>query len=328
MPRYFLDLPGESEPRPWDPHQGPHPERADTRYFGTAFVVMEPLLRDPGLDVYLTWDWRRLPAYGERVVAVLLGDEVGRIPPYVDRVRAVFKCYGTRPTRTTGGLAQYAIRWLRWLPTGATYALLRARGRPTAPVVTIPLGTYNQVDLPVVPIEQRPVDLFFAGSVEHGPGLRHRLRSPKARTRRAMLQAVERLQATRPELRADMRVTPSFDASVARSAAENSQGLMDAKVCLAPRGTSVETWRLFEGLRAGCVVIGDRLPPHPFYAGAPVLQLDRWDQLERMLEPVLDGSGELQRMHLESLAWWRDHCSEQALGRFLAQRLNELSQAR
>jgi hypothetical protein len=326
MPRYFLDLPGESSPRPWDPHQGPHPERADTRYFGAAFVVMEPLLAEPDLDVYLTWDWRRLPAYGDRVVAVLLGDEVGRLPRYADRVRAVFKCYGTHPLRGAGGLAQYGIRWLRWLPSGAGYALMRARGRDPAPVVTIPLGTYNQVDLPLVPIEQRPVDLFFAGSVEHGPGLRHRLASPKARTRREMLNAVERLRGSRPGVRADIRVTPSFDASVAGSAEENSRGLMDAKVCLAPRGTSVETWRLFEGLRAGCVVIGDRLPPHPFYTGAPVLQLDRWSQLDVVLDPLLDGSGELGRLHRASLAWWQEHCSEQALGRFMAKRLNELDQ--
>ncbi len=39
-PRYFLDLPEEPAPIPWDVDAGPRPERADTRYFGGAFREM------------------------------------------------------------------------------------------------------------------------------------------------------------------------------------------------------------------------------------------------------------------------------------------------
>ena len=43
-----------------------------------AFTAMEPHLRERrDVDVHLTWDVDRLPAYGERVVAVVLGDESG-----------------------------------------------------------------------------------------------------------------------------------------------------------------------------------------------------------------------------------------------------------
>jgi hypothetical protein len=336
MPRYFLDLPEEEIPRPWDPHSGPHPKRPDTRYFGAVFLAMEPLLSQPELDIYLTWDWERLPAYGDRVVAVLLGDEVGHIPRYAGRVRAIFKCYGTRPALGVGpmrdpslaglaSLAQYAVHWLRWLPSGVAYARLRKRGsrRPTTPpvVATIPLGTYNQLDLPVVPIEERPSDLFFAGSVEHTRSLRSRL-DPKALTRRDMLAAVQRLAAQRPDLRADLRLTPDFKASVTAGPGDLSRGLMDSKVCLAPRGMSAETFRFFEGLRAGCVVVSGHLPPHPFYAGAPVVLLDRWSELDRALPPLLDRPDELTRLHAEALAWWRDRCSEEAVGRFMAERLD------
>jgi hypothetical protein len=297
---------------------------------------MEPLLSEPELDVYLTWDWERLPAYGDRVVAVLLGDEVGRIPRYAGRVRAVFKCYGTHPVLGVGpvrdpsftglaNLAQYTVRWLRWLPSGMAHARLLARGRAGGwarpAVTTIPLGTYNQLDLPVVPIEERSTDLFFAGSVEHKASLRHRL-GPKTLTRRDMLAAVQRLAAQRPGLRLDLRLTPDFGTSAAAAPGDLSRGLMNSKVCLAPRGTSVETFRLFEGLRAGCVVVGGRLPPHPFYAKAPVIQLDRWSELDRALLGVLDQPAELRRLHAAALAWWRDRCSEEAVGRFLAERLN------
>jgi hypothetical protein len=340
MPRYFLDLPEDESPRPWDPRSGSRPERADTRYFAAVFREMERTLSFREIDVYLTWDVDRLPAYGGRVVAVVLGDEAGRIPRYVGRVRTVFKAYGTRPTlgarpfrdlRLTRvlELGQYTVRWLRWAPGGAAYARLmigrRLRRRPLPPsVTTIPVGTFNQLRLPVVPIEDRPTDLFFAGSVEHGSSLRARVGSPKARARREMLAAVERLRRQRPSLRIDLRLTPGFGASAAAPSAAYSAGLMDAKICLAPRGTSLETFRVLEGLRYGCVVVAERLPPHWFYADGPILQLDRWSDLIDVIGPVLDDPVELRHHHHRALSWWSQRCSEEAVGRFLAERLNML----
>jgi hypothetical protein len=301
---------------------------------------MEPLLRSPEIDVYLTWDTERLPSYGERVVAVVLGDESCLIPRYVGRVRAVFKSYGLRPALGTRPpaemsitglleLAQGAVRWMRWLPGGAAHARLRLarrlRGRPLPPhPAVIPVGTYNQLDLPPVPMDARPTDVFFAGSVEHGTSPRQRLGSPKTRARREMLAAVESLGRARPGLRADIRVTAGFVASEEAGPEEYSRALMDSRVCLAPRGNSIETFRVLEGLRYGCVVVGERLPPHWFYAGSPVLQLRRWSDLGEAVGPILADPGELERLHARSLAWWRGQCSERALGRFMAERLNLL----
>ncbi len=38
MPRYFLVLPEEGTPRPWDLTGEPISERADTRYFGEVLA--------------------------------------------------------------------------------------------------------------------------------------------------------------------------------------------------------------------------------------------------------------------------------------------------
>jgi hypothetical protein len=334
VPRYFLDLPEDAAPRRWDPHAGPRPERADTRYFGATFVAMERALRDGDIDVVLTWDVRRLPLEGDRVVAVVLGDEAGTIPRYAGRVRAVFKAYGTRPALGAGplrdrsltglaDLAQYGVRWLRWLPGGAAHAGRRLRREPAGHVVTIPLGTFNQLELPVVGMGERGTDIVFAGSVERGGSLRHRL-APKTRARREMLEAAGELARRRPALRLDLRLTEGFGASEASSPPAYSRALMDARVCLAPRGTSVETFRVLEGLRAGCLVVAERLPPHPFYAGAPLLQLDRWRELPERLEPILDDDAELDRRHHAARRWWRERCSEEAVGRMMAEQLNHL----
>jgi hypothetical protein len=142
-----------------------------------------------------------------------------------------------------------------------------------------------------------------------------------------MLAATRRLSGELPGLRVDMRVTRGFEASAAASPEAYSRALMDARVCLAPRGTSVETFRVLEGLRAGCVVIAETLPRHWFYEGAPVLRIDRWEHLGRVLMPILGDPATMTRMHEQALAWWRGYCSEEAVGRFMAERLNALTAA-
>ena len=272
-------------------------------------------------------------------MAVVLGDESGQIPRYVDRVRAVFKSYGLRPQpagraprrrsahrRAGAGAALGPLAALATRRGGAgAHAPGAAPGGRALPpdVALIPVGTYNQLDLPIVPMSDRSTDVFFAGSVEHDATVRARIGSPKARSRREMVAAVESLAARRPGLRTDVRLTSGFTASEA-AAAGYSQGLMDSRICLAPRGNSAETFRVLEGLRYGCVVVGERLPRFWFYEGSPVLQLRSWGELERVVAPILDDPGEMARLHAESLAWWRDRCSEQAVGRFLAERLNRL----
>ena len=334
-----MDLPELRVPVQWDPHAGARPERADTRYFGLAFQEMERHLDDGELDVYLTWNPDRLPAYGPRVVAVLLSDDGGRVPRYTSRVRAVFKSYGTTPTLGRGPLRDpsvtglmelvlFAVRWMRWLPGGAAHARMllgrRLRRRPAPPAVaTIPLGTFNQLDLAPIPIEERPTDVFFAGSVEHERS-RWQSLSPKTRSRDAMLRAVRRIASDRPHQKIDLRVTSGFEDSEASSPDAYSRGLMEARVCLAPRGSSIETFRVLEGLRAGCVVVGERLPRHWFYDGSPVVSLDRWGELDSTLSRLLDDPAELRRLHRASLAWWRERCSEEVVGTFMANRLNQL----
>jgi hypothetical protein len=55
-----------------------------------------------------------------------------------------------------------------------------------------------------------------------------------------------------------------------------------------------------------------------------MLQIDSWSQLGDVVEPLLDDPAELARLHGASLAWWRERCSEEALGRLMAERLNRL----
>ena len=94
--------------------------------------------------------------------------------------------------------------------------------------------------------------------------------------------------------------------------------LAQSCLCVVPRGNSPETFRFFEALRAGCIVVCEALPGHWFYKGAPVITLDRWSDLSRVVPSLVGDPQELERLQLASLRWWRERCSEEAVGRYMA----------
>jgi hypothetical protein len=83
-----------------------------------------------------------------------------------------------------------------------------------------------------------------------------------------------------------------------------------------------ETFRLYEGLRAGCLVITNRLPDEPFLRGAPVIQVDHWKELPGLLRKYARGIDALEHYRRASLEWWQNHCHEKVIGPQFAHFLN------
>ncbi|ACY48034.1 hypothetical protein [Rhodothermus marinus] len=325
-------------------------------YLHRVLQVVESELEGAGLTFFVTWKLDVLPEYGDHVVAIVMGDEWSQIPAYVDRVLVTFKCYGiyprlgVRPLRRPSYLNTLVfLRHLRvlvhWFPGAVRHAgrylKRRLQGGAMPPVYDLPLGYGNQLPLPVQPIETRPIDLFFAGSVEQGFPKRlwspHRwLPSPKRVSRERMLRTLEVLQRRFPELRIFVHTNARFvlnaleygltEPGEVLDTEAYSQMLMDSKICLAPRGTSADTFRLFEGLRYGCVVITERLPARWFYRNAPVVQIDDWRELHRLVPELLGDARRLQELSQAALHWWRTVASEEAIGRWMAERIRKRRQ--
>ena len=336
--RYFICLGGDTPAIPWHLEEEAQLVRFDCVYFGRVFRAMERHLDTAArLTVYLTWDLRELPSYGDDVVAVVLGDEDSRIPEYSDRVRAVFKCYGTRPFMGSNPLRdrtwlsvlvllQGVRRHVRHLPDDARAVRRRLGGRRIPPVVHIPLGYYNQLDLPMTPFRERATSVFFAGSIERRVrsrlSPRHWIRMPKPVAREQMLDGLAAFRQRHPSEPVRVRLTPTFSAAKREDAELYSRELMDSRICLVPRGAAAETFRFFEALRYGCVVVCERQPATPFYAGSPAVVIDRWSELPDVLERLLDDPAGLVARHERSLEWWRERCSEAAVGALLAARID------
>jgi hypothetical protein len=320
-------------------------------YLHRLLQVVEAQLEGAGLVFFVTWKLDKLPEYGDHVVAIVMGDEWSQIPDYVDRVLVTFKCYGIYPQLAVRLLRRPSylntlvfLRYLRvlvhWLPGALRYAgrymRNRLRGQQMPPIYDMPLGYGNQQDLPIQPIETRPIDVFFAGSIEQGFPKRlwspHRwLPGPKRVSRMYMLRVLEDMQSRMPELKVWVHTNTRFVLNALEYGLTQpgevldteaySQTLMHSKICLAPRGTSADTFRLFEGLRYGCIVITERLPKRWFYRNAPVLQVDDWHELQVLIPQLLQNPYHMQQLSEAALHWWQTVGSEEAVGQWMAQKI-------
>ena len=96
---------------------------------------------------------------------------------------------------------------------------------------------------------------------------------------------------------------------------------MDTKICLVPRGSSLETFGLFEAVRYGCIAICEKLPRRWYYEGLPAIRIERWNQLEGIVDDLLGNPERLEPLHQEALRYWQTACSEEVLGRYMTARL-------
>ncbi|MDJ0590686.1 MAG: hypothetical protein QNJ72_11915 [Pleurocapsa sp. MO_226.B13] len=342
---YYICLKGSNNPIYWDLSDSESKIDIDCSltYFSKVFEAMEKSLQVKGLVFYLTWEnLDRLPSYGDKVVAILLGDEWCRIPKYSHQVRAVFKCYGIRPTLGCNPLSKpsylnlmtlvnFIKLWIVGLPGQLSYTLKNLRNRGAnatkiAPIYDIPLGYYQQLDLPLKAIEDRLYDVSFAGSIEHKLysiwSWKYWFKSPKIISRKEMLCAIDLIRKNNPEIKFDLTVTSDFNAARSADKRSYSAKMMDTKISLVPRGTSLETYRFFEAIRYGCIVVTEALPSRWFYDRSPAIQITDWKELGDLIDKLVNNQQLMKKKHQESLDWWKTKCSEVAVGNYIAEKLN------
>lgn len=341
MIRHFIVEPF-APPRPWNP-ANPSPELPrDCLYFGKALVEMERHLGPEDLHCYLTWSNEELPEYGAHVIAVLVGEEWGMIPRYARHVRLVARVMGQKPflgirkwlpfSRLKFLLAiKHARNWLRHVRSQIRVAFPPSEW-PTAVhrkpnICTLPWGSASLVDVPMKPMKKRTQNYFFSGGITKGTdfGFRKWLSSPKIQARQDLVAAVTAMEAKHPELSSSQSVRVHVEQATGAldDNRDYAERLMNARICLAPRGSVADTWRYFEGLKSGCVVVTNPLPDEWYYRDTPAIQIQDWDELESVLLPLLADERRLQSLHEAALTHWQDVCGEQALGRFLARAISE-----
>ena len=190
--------------------------------------------------------------------------------------------------------------------------------------MVVPLGYARQTDIPIKAFTERKYAISFVGSVKqraYNPlSIRALLGTPKDIARSRMLHELQKLL---PEINGEVFSSDSgyYLDGVQSDGAWYSEVMADTKICLAPRGSSTETFRLFEALRYGCIVICDRLPRHWFFSDCPIIQLDDWVDLKTEVVKLLDDEERLLNLHYASLAWWEKRCTEKAIAEAMSEAL-------
>jgi hypothetical protein len=299
-------------------------------YWIRVFQKIEEYYLVSGLTFYVVWGnpARDLPSYGDDVVAVILADETCLIPNYLAKVRFVFKTYGFRPCSgvlrgqmNLGLWLKHVRDYINWARHMAVFVRKnRVLAAPHGGRMVIPLGYARQTDLPVRSFDERRFLVSFLGSIEHRahPGwVRTMFGTPKRTARLRMASSLERLASAIPD-DVFFATTRDYYEGVVSDGKRYSEIMADTKICVAPRGNSIETYRFFEGLRQGCIVICDRLPPHWFYTGCPAIQIRDWRNLEEIVKTLATDTQRMQELHRRSLDWWETKCSEKAVAALFA----------
>ena len=326
----------EIPPPPWTP--------AIPAEFHYPYDVLEqalPSVAAEGLRFFFTKEAYFLPEYGPRVVPVLLQEERCKVPVYGRHVRAVLRNLMSRPflgyrphlpfTRLEAVLTFEFVRDC-YTSARSRWALAHPPATLPAPVraepltIRLPLGYHSQVELPQVAMADRALDTFFVGQVqEYIPegSYKRLLSTGKIQARRqiwAELQALQREGKWRLDLG---DVAADQGASAGAAFGSYSEKMMQSRICVAPRGSMADTFRAFEGLRAGCLVVANPLPRDEYlYPRAPLLLIDHWREIRGILERYARNLDALEEFRARSLSWWHEHLRPEHMALFVARQLN------
>lgn len=101
--------------------------------------------------------------------------------------------------------------------------------------------------------------------------------------------------------------------------------LNSSKISLCPRGwRNPESFRIYESMRAGCVVISEKLPDRSYYKDIPVIQVNDWKMGLTVANAMLkDKSGMIERLGQASRLFWEEKLSPEATAKIIMDKLAE-----
>lgn len=187
-----------------------------------------------------------------------------------------------------------------------------------------PLGYANGKKLSIIPINKRKYNVFFIGQL-----VRNRISLYKALSHKnfvpsnVLLLFKKFLPIDFSSIFPDslIRFTPNFGSGLDRD--EYNKILYNSKIVICPYGAvTEETFRHYESMRAGCIVITLKMPQVFPYQNAPIIQLNNWKELIPTVKSLLKDQNKIKELHEATIDWWQNKCSEDAIARYIAEKLN------
>lgn len=261
------------------------------------------------------------------LIVFVMGDEWARVPSYAADVHAVFKAPGQDMK-----LAFHRNWWRFNAMAIVQYARQQVKRFPhhhrnsKHNIFAIPYGYYRLPERDqVTPINERTIDASFTGSIDHRKVLGGLVKTNKVLSRERMVQTVDEWKRGKP-YNVDVKLSTYFPkAGDTPEFNDYPTILMDTKICLSPRGTHLETYRVCEGMYYGCIVIAEEQPAHWFAEESPAFIVKDWNTLPDLLDHLLADPHRMQQLQQASLAYWDNVLAPQALGSYIATSLTKLN---
>lgn len=279
------------------------------RVFGHLSTIMGESFSDYDFHVFSHHGSDQFPSSigntsARKKVLLFLSDELGTDPkPYSHHYYAVFKTYiGNNSSQKN--------------------------------VFPIPLGYVKDVSqFPVKPIAERSINVFFRGNFNSNRLDFYRSLSwwkwliPKRFGKHAKFYRSLMLRFKKD-------FSKCFPSSViilndgfkkGYSPQEYGKVLSESKIVLCPKGYDMaESFRHFESMRAGCIVISEQLPDTEFYTGSPIIQINNWEEGLSKVKELLSDPTAMAAIQKATVNWWKERCSELATARYIHAKLVQL----
>lgn len=177
----------------------------------------------------------------------------------------------------------------------------------------IPLGCNGAIpELPLVPWEVRELDLFFSGHAHHYRSAFQQMLAQVLREFRPLGQELAGLAVWSSAFRGGLE--PALYARY----------LSQTRVALIPRGHSAWTYRLFEAMRAGCLLLCEKLPPVWFLEYCPrVVMPPHWQNLPVVLEQLWQQPRLVAEMQAQTRHNYENTCRPEAVAAYMLKELSD-----
>ena len=185
-------------------------------------------------------------------------------------------------------------------------------GQEEKNVYPLPLGFNNKhKKLVNRPIKDRSMDVFFSGQIISK--LRKESMTP-------VIDFFAGLPAEkRPKI--DINVTTGFNTG--HSSEVYSTHMHNAKIVVCPSGNaSTETFRHYESMRSGSIVVSPKLPDNEIYKNNYICQVDDWNNdIGPVILDLLSDLDMLQLIQDKQQADYRERYSTKAVANFILSKL-------
>ena len=100
--------------------------------------------------------------------------------------------------------------------------------------------------------------------------------------------------------------------------------LKHTKIALCPRGwVNSETFRLYEAMKYGCVVISEELPNRNYYKNIPIIQIKDWNEGLQIARNLIKDEALLEKMSNDNIKYYENYLSPKATAEIIANTLNK-----